>query len=169
MIRMIWVALDTLCIPVAVICLVTYCSGYNEGRVEAYGHEITIAANSYEAELGDLQNQIKDISANYDKEIVSLQKKQTLEINVLQKKKALEITALQSDQNSEISNLQEKQYLEADRLEAKHEKEVIETRDSYYIKGQTDARTSVQKQIDSKAAKNMSKNDWDAPVYSVKK
>jgi hypothetical protein len=151
------------------ISIMLYYNGYKKGKTENYESERIAAGNAYEAEIVDLQNQMENNSVNYDKEIASLQKKQSLEINALQKKKSLEISDLQEKQTAEINGLREKNYFEVDRLTTVHEKEVIETRDSSYLKGQTDKRTSIQNQIDSKARENMARNDWDAPVYSVKK
>ncbi|MFP3041252.1 hypothetical protein LQZ19_05460 [Treponema primitia] len=154
---------------ILIICIVIFCIGFNKGKKATYEPEKLIATNAYMLKIAELQKKVYDNTANYDKEIALIQSRQATELNALQKKQILERNALKAEQIIKINDLQKNNYTDMNQLAVEHEKEIIKTRDSYYIKGQTDIRTSIQNNIDSKARENMTKNDWDAPVYSVKK
>jgi len=159
----------TIGIIVVVACLITYNAGIRKGKKEAYASAWIEAEKSLIAEISDLQNQIKITAENYSSKISSLQKNQASEIGVLEKKNASIISALKDEQVLEISKLKETQTNVLSTMQSEFAQELIDTRDSYYIKGQIEARDRVQNQIDEKAQSNIAKNDWNAPVFTIKK
>jgi hypothetical protein len=118
----------------------------------------TAAANPYETEAAGLQKQTSDIASRYEKRMSDLQKKQTAEINSLRRKQTSELAGVQHNNSSEV-----------ERLAPQFEKEIVETRNSSYLNGQVSARSSVQSQIDAKRQESRAKQDWNAPLYSLKK
>jgi hypothetical protein len=145
-------------IGVVVGFLATYCSGYRKGMEEQYQLTKAALSEAYEAEISELQEKIRTAKENYDNEFLALQRRHNIEINSLQKKQSAEIVTFQQNHASEI-----------DKLKEKNHENLIQTRDSSYVAGQKDSRDAVQNEIDSNARRNMEKNDWNAPVYSLRK
>jgi hypothetical protein len=143
---------------ILIVCFVTWNSGFKKGTATTYGPTKIAAIQIYEAKIGDLKKQIDDISQNYEKNIAVLRQKQAHEINALGTRQITEIAKLKEEKASELHFTQ-----------TKYEDELKETQETYYVKGQTDIRSSIQNQIDSKARVNPLKNDWDAPVFSTKR
>jgi hypothetical protein len=143
---------------IIIVCSVTYNFGLKKGETETYEPTKIVAIQTYEAEIVDLREQINDTSQTYERNIAALPQTQTTEI------KALEIR-----QTAEIANLRKKKESELKSMQIKHKGELNEAQETYYIKGQVDTRSNVQNQIDSKVRENISKNDWDAPVFSTRR
>jgi hypothetical protein len=137
---------------------VAYYSGYKKGRAETYELTKIVAIQTYDARIGDLKEQINDISQDYEKNAAALRQQQAREINNLETKQITEIEKSKEEKVSELSFMQ-----------TKHEDALKETQETYYVKGQVDSRSSIQNQIDSKYQENISNNDWNAPVFSTKR
>ena len=150
-------------------CLITYCNGCNKGEKENYASAKIEAQKSFEAEIAELRQQIKSINERHNVQITALQREQTSEINALERRNTLAINSLESEQTSGIEALRQNN---ANVIETKHSefaRELIAERDSSYLKGQRDARDSVQRQIDDRAQRNIANNDWNAPVFSTRR
>jgi hypothetical protein len=154
----IFARLVAVAVVVIIIYSITWNLGFKKGQAETYEPTKIVAAQTYEAEIADLQKQINAVSQTYESDVADLRKKQMREITVLETKQATEIVNLQEEKETEVSFTQ-----------IKHNDELKETQETYYVKGQADIRSSIQNQIDSKARENMLKNDWDAPVFSTRR
>ncbi|MFP3088991.1 hypothetical protein LQZ21_01545 [Treponema sp. TIM-1] len=165
-------------IGIIVFYIIVFIAGHQKGMKENYETDMAIAAESYKVEINELQKNIKSTRENYDNEILTLQKRQSVEINTLERKLFTEIVSLQEERSAEIDYLEIKQDTEIvslqqsivtniDKLKEQNKEELIQIQNAYYIQGQKDSRDVMQREIDSKARKNMSKGDWNAPVYSI--
>jgi hypothetical protein len=89
--------------------------------------------------------------------VAALKKKQTAEAATLKSRQSNEVTALTASQSEELKVLNEK-----------NAQETVETRNSSYIAGQTQARDAVQAEIDAKTRNIKRKSDWNDPVYIIR-
>ncbi|MCL2473150.1 MAG: hypothetical protein FWF26_05675 [Treponema sp.] len=151
------------------VCFIVFFIGYNKGKREAYAPARIEARKSLEAQASDLQQQIKNTTENYDKQILSLQEKNTSEIDILERRNLSAIDALKREQAASIDKLIKDHENSIGIKQAGFTQELIAERNAYYIKGQVDARNTIQNQIDEKVRINASQNDWNAPVFSIKR
>jgi hypothetical protein len=87
-------------------------------------------------------------------EIERLQKENTAIIQNYESK----ITALRKDYENKITSLHQD-----------YKTQILAARREEYLRGQTEMRDRIQKQIDTTARNNAANGDWNAPVHSVKK
>jgi flagellar biosynthesis/type III secretory pathway protein FliH len=117
-----------------------YSRGYSIGKSEGYNEGHNVG---YKAAKFEGKTEIE-----------SLQKENTDIIQNYESK----ITALREDYENKTTALHQDYKIQ-----------ILVARREEYLRGQTEMRDRIQKQIDTTARNNAAKGDWNAPVHSVKK
>ena len=149
--------------------LISFFSGFYMGKKEAAIPAKAAAEKSFKSEIDNLQKQIRRTTEDHNMRLVSLQREQASEINSLEQINASAIRSLERDQNLKINTLKNEHVNVINVRQSEHNQELLAERDTFYLKGQIDARDSIQNQIDERHNRNISNNDWNAPVYSIRR
>jgi len=160
-------------IPPAVIVILAGILAFNIGNYvggqEASVPARTRARNLYEFDINDLQKQIDNAAEEHKLQLASLQEKNLTEIRSLEQANTSAAGTLERDHFQKINALNAEHVYFIDIRQVEYNLELLAERDVFYLKGQVDARDNMQNRIAEKHNNNIINNDWNAPVYSIRR